>query len=48
MRLKVGQLNEVPHGILQVVINILCENVFQNPQISRKTGTVGAHLALLV
>jgi hypothetical protein len=33
----IGQLNEVPHGILRVLINLLDENVFQNPQIFRKT-----------
>jgi hypothetical protein len=28
-----AQLYGVPHGILQVCINILYENVFQNPEL---------------
>jgi hypothetical protein len=31
----VGQLHGVPRGILRVFINVLDENVFQNPQILR-------------
>jgi hypothetical protein len=33
----VGQLHGVPRGILRVFINVLDENVFQNPQILRRT-----------
>jgi hypothetical protein len=29
--------NGVPRGILRVFINVLDENVFQNPQILRRT-----------